>query len=102
MTHLTIPIHAITGEYASDSSEAWTIYSANPSRTTRGQSCDPGFQRRCGVLCGFFNVAIAQLLKDISPETLRDKLKIEGLSGHGAELLGKCVENAKGFYVLVP
>jgi hypothetical protein len=27
----------------------------------------------------FFNVAIAQLLKDIPPETLRDKLKIEGL-----------------------
>jgi hypothetical protein len=44
----------------------------------------------------FFNVAIAQLLKDISPDTLRGILKIEGLSGHGRELLRKCVENAKG------
>jgi hypothetical protein len=102
MTPLTIPIHALTGEYASDSSEAWTIYSQIHPELIAGNPVTLDFSGVAVFSAVFFNVAIAQLLKDISPETLRDKLKIEGLSGHGAELLGKCVENAKGFYVLVP
>jgi hypothetical protein len=101
MTHLTIPIHAITGEYASDSSEAWTIYQQIHPELLAGHSVTLDFSGVAVFSAVFFNVAIAQLLKDIPPETLRDNLKIEGLSGHGRELLRKCVENAKGFY-LVP
>jgi hypothetical protein len=101
MTQLTIPIHAITGEYASDSSEAWTIYSQIHPELLAGHPVTLDFSGVAVFSAVFFNVAIAQLLKDISPDTLRDCLKIEGLSGHGAELLRKCVENAKGFYVPV-
>jgi hypothetical protein len=101
MTQLTIPIRAITGEYASDSSEAWTIYAEIHPELLAGHPVTLDFSGVAVFSAVFFNVAIAQLLKDISPETLRDCLKIEGLSGHGRELLRKCVENAKGFYVPV-
>jgi hypothetical protein len=101
MTHTTIPIHAITGEYASDSSEAWTIYQQIHPELIAGRSVTLDFSGAAVFSAVFFNVAIAQLLRDISPDTLRDNLKIEGLSGQGRELLRKCVENAKGFY-LVP
>jgi hypothetical protein len=101
MTQLTIPIHTITGEYASDSSEGWTIYSQIHPELLAGRAVTLGFNGVAVFSAVFFNVAIAQLLKDIPPETLRDNLKIEGLSGQGRELLRKCVENAKGFY-LVP
>jgi hypothetical protein len=101
MTHLTIPIHTITGEYASDSSEAWTIYQQIHPELLAGRAVTLDFSGVAVFSAVFFNVAIAQLLRDIPPETLRDNLKIEGLSSHGRELLGKCVENAKGFY-LVP
>jgi hypothetical protein len=102
MTHLTIPIHATTGEYASDSSEGWTIYSQIHPELLAGRSVTLDFNGVVVFSAVFFNVAIAQLLKDIPPDTLRDCLKIEGLESHGRELLRKCVENAKGFYVLVP
>lgn len=98
MTHLTIPSHAITGEYASDSSEAWTVYSQIHPELLAGHPVTLDFSGVAVFSAVFFNVAIAQLLKDISPDTLRDCLKIEGLPGHGRELMRKCVENAKGFY----
>jgi hypothetical protein len=101
MPPLTIPIHTITGEYASDSSEAWTIYAQIHPELIAGRSVALDFNGVAVFTAVFFNVAIAQLLKDISPDTLRGNLKIEGLSGQGRELLRKCVENAKGFY-LVP
>ena len=101
MTQLTIPIYTITGEYASDSSEAWIIYQQIHPELLAGRSVTLNFDGVAVLTAVFFNVAIAQLLKDITPETLRDCLRIEGLSGHGRELLSKCVENAKGFY-LVP
>jgi hypothetical protein len=101
MTHLAIPIHALTGEYASDSSEGWTIYQQIHPELLAGRPVTLDFEGVAVFSAVFFNVAIAQLLKDIPPETLREKLKIEGLSGHGRELLRRCVENAKGFY-LVP
>jgi hypothetical protein len=98
MTPLTIPIPTVTGKYASDSSEAWTIYSQIHPELLAGRSVALDFDGVAVFSAVFFNVAIAQLLKDISPDTLRDCLKIEGLSCHGMELLSKCVENAKGFY----
>lgn len=98
MTYLTIPIHTTTGEYASDSSEAWTIYSQIYPELLAGHSVTLDFSGVAVFSAVFFNVAIAQLLKDISPDTLKDRLKIEGLPGHGRELLRRCVENAKGFY----
>ena len=98
----TIPIHAITGEYASDSSEAWTVYQQIHPELLAGRSVTLDFNGVAVFSAVFFNVAIAQLLKDIPPDTLRDNLKIEGLAGHGLDLLRKCVRNAKGFYVLVP
>ena len=101
MTHLTIPIHALTGEYASDSSEAWTIYQQIHPELLAGRTVTLDFNGVAVFSAVFFNVAIAQLLKDIAPDTLRDCLKIEGLPGHGLELLRKCVRNARGFY-LVP
>jgi hypothetical protein len=102
MTQLTIPIHPITGEYASDSSEAWTLYAQIHPELLAGRSVILDFNGVAVFSAVFFNVAIAQLLKDIPPDTLREKLKIEGLAGHGMELMRRCVENAKGFYVLVP
>jgi hypothetical protein len=102
MTHITIHIHATTGEYASDSSEAWTVYAQIHPELLAGNSVTLNFSGVAVFSAVFFNVAIAQLLKDIPPDMLRDRLKIEGLSGHGRELLRKCVENAKGFYGVVP
>jgi hypothetical protein len=102
MTPLTIPIHALTGEYASDSSEAWTIYSQIHPELIAGNPVTLDFSGVAVFSAVFFNVAIAQLLKDILTGNAQGNLKIEGLSGQGRELLRKCVENAKGFYVLVP
>jgi hypothetical protein len=85
MNHLTIPIHTTTGEYASDSSEAWTIYSQIHPELLAGNSVTLDFSGVAVFSAVFFNVAIAQLLKDISPDTLRDNAsKSRDCRGRGA------------------
>jgi hypothetical protein len=74
------------------------IYSQIHPELLAGNSVTLDFSGVAVFSAVFFNVAIAQLLRDIPPDTLRDKLKIEGLPGHWMELLRKCVENGKGFY----
>jgi hypothetical protein len=84
MTPLTIPIHALTGEYASDSSEAWTIYSQIHPELIAGNPVTLDFSGVAVFSAVFFNVAIAQLLKDISPARSGNASKSRGCQGMGA------------------
>jgi hypothetical protein len=101
MTHLTIPIHPSPANMLPAPPRRGQSIRKSIPNSLAGRPVTLDFSGVAVFSAVFFNVAIAQLLKDIPPETLRDKLKIEGLSGHGMELLRKCLENAKGFYVPV-
>jgi hypothetical protein len=46
----------------------------------------------------FVNVAIGQLYGSFSVETIRNQLKVEGLSLDDMELLKRVVDNAKKYY----
>lgn len=46
----------------------------------------------------FFNAAIGQLLRDISPERLNALLKISDLAPVGFDTLKKVIENSREFY----
>jgi len=46
----------------------------------------------------FLNVAIGQLYGSFSVETIRNQLKVEGLSLDDMELLKRVVDNAKKYY----
>jgi hypothetical protein len=46
----------------------------------------------------FFNAAVGQLLKDISPEQLNTLLKISDLAPVGLDTLKKVIENSREFY----
>jgi hypothetical protein len=46
----------------------------------------------------FFNAAVGQLLKDISPESLNALLKISDLAPVGFDTLKKVIENSREFY----
>jgi hypothetical protein len=94
MTHLTIPIHALTGEYASDSSEAWTIYQQIHPELLAGRAVSLDFSGVAVFSAVFFNVAIAQLLKDISPDNAQGLPQNRGVVRAWArvaeEVCGEC------------
>lgn len=46
----------------------------------------------------FFNFAIGQLLKDLSPNQLNERLKITNLSPNGYSILKRAIDNAKHYY----
>ncbi len=46
----------------------------------------------------FFNFAIGQLLRDISPDTLKRLLKFSHLNGVGNQILKQVIKNSKRYY----
>ncbi|MFH0967163.1 MAG: STAS-like domain-containing protein [Methanobacteriota archaeon] len=46
----------------------------------------------------FFNTAIGQLLRDISPETLNKYLHVESLTVYGNRVLRRVILNAQKYY----
>ncbi|WP_354635933.1 STAS-like domain-containing protein [Planktothricoides raciborskii] len=46
----------------------------------------------------FFNFAIGQLLRDISPDTLNRLLKFSHLNAIGKQVLKRVIENSKQYY----
>ena len=50
----------------------------------------------------FFNFAIGQLLRDLTPQTLNDLLKVKQLAPPGKDVLRRVIENAKLYYASSP
>lgn len=46
----------------------------------------------------FFNAAVGQLLKDLTPATLNSLLKVTDLPASGLDTLRKVIENSREFY----
>ena len=95
---MSVQVHTITGEYATDSESGQQLYESIYPELLAGESVELDFAGVNVFASAFFNFAIGQLLKDLSPDTLNTQLKIEGLSAHGYSVLKRVIENAKHYY----
>jgi hypothetical protein len=91
-------IYEITGEYATDTDSGQKIYDLIHSELLAGKSVELDFNGVSVFASAFFNFAIGQLLKDLSPDTLNELLKITNLSPSGYSILKRVIENAKHYY----
>jgi STAS-like domain of unknown function (DUF4325) len=90
-------VHEITGEFALSFDDGQQLFDLIHPQLLIGQTVELDFE---GVIVStaFFNVAIGQLLQDISAEILNDKLVIKNLSPHGETVLAQVIDHAKPYY----
>ena len=91
-------IYEITGEYATDADSGQQVYDLIHSALLAGHSVELDFNGVSVFASAFFNFAIGQLLKDLSPDKLNELLKISNLSPNGHSILKRVIENAKHYY----
>ncbi len=91
-------VHEITGQYAISFDDGQQLFDLIHPLLQSGQTVELDFAGVTVFASAFFNVAIGQLLQDISSETLNEKLIIEHLSPHGDTVLQQVIDNAKLYY----
>lgn len=87
-----------TGEYAIDGSDGLKLYNEIHSNLLEGNSVELDFDGVQVFASIFFNFAIGQLLRDLTPDYLNDHLGFKNLSCTGKEILDEVVKNAKLYY----
>jgi hypothetical protein len=95
---MEIIVKDITGPYAIAPDAGQALYQHIYPALIAGQAAVLDFSEIKVFASPFFNVAIGQLLKDLSPEQLNQRLKIEQLNDQGQSVLARVVENAKRYY----
>jgi hypothetical protein len=95
---MTYRVQEITGEFATDSESGQQVYDLVHPALLAGHSVELDFGGATVFASAFFNFAIGQLLKDLSPDRLNELLKITNLSPNGHSILKRVIENAKHYY----
>jgi hypothetical protein len=91
-------VHEIIGEYAIAADGGQKIYDQIHAELLAGNSVELDFARVKVFASAFFNFAIGQLLKDISPDDLNRLLHLTNLSGNGQTVLERVIANATRYY----
>lgn len=95
---MSYKIYDITGEYAADTDSGQQVYDLIYPELLAGHSIELDFDGVSVFASAFFNFAIGQLLKDLTPDSLNKCLKITNLSFNGHGLLKRVIDNAKHYY----
>ena len=93
-----LKVYDITGEYAIAADNGQEICDRILPLLQDNQAVELDFGGVNVFASAFFNVAIGQLLKHLSPDTLNQLLNISNLNATGSELLATIIANAKEYY----
>ena len=91
-------VHEITGEFAISFDDGQQLFDLIHPQLLVEQTVELDFEGVTVFASAFFNVAIGQLLQDISSDTLNEKLIIKHLSPHGETVLAQVIDNANLYY----
>lgn len=91
-------VHEITGPFAIAPDNGQKLYDQIHPALLSGQDVELDFNGTKVFASAFFNFAIGQLLKDLSPDTLNHQLRITGLNDNGQNVLKRVIENSKRYY----
>jgi hypothetical protein len=95
---MRIEIKDIAGENCVSLEEGLKLYELIHTELARGAPVELDFAG-CQVFASpFFNAAIGQLLRDVSPDDLNRQLGVANLSDAGHRLLTRVIRNSKEYY----
>ncbi len=88
----------ITGDYAITLEDGQILFDRIHPELATGHQVQLDFEGVSVFASPFFNAAVGQLLKDLTPDTLNTLLKVVNLSPVGLDVLKRVIENAKRYY----
>jgi hypothetical protein len=91
-------IYEITGQYAIAPNSGQELYDQIFPRLSAGENIELDFSKVNIFATAFFNVAMGQLLKDLSRSDLNHQIKITGLSSDGQNILRRVMDNSERYY----
>jgi STAS-like domain of unknown function (DUF4325) len=91
-------VNEITGPYAIAPDNGQKLYDQIHPVLLSGQNVELDLDGTKVFASAFFNFAVGQLLKDLSPDALNQQLHITGLNDNGQNILRRVIDNAKRYY----
>jgi hypothetical protein len=91
-------VREITGSFAITPENGQKLYEQIYPVLLAGKDIELDFDGIKVFASAFFNFAVGQLLKDLSPDALNQQLYITGLNDNGQNVLRRVIENAKRYY----
>lgn len=95
---MRISVFEVVGAYALTPEDGRSVYDRVHASLRSDDQVELDFDGVKVFASPFFNSAIGRLLADSHAEYLREHLKFQNISGAGAELLQRAIENAKEFF----
>ena len=94
----TILVVDITGQFAVAGDDGQRLYDRMYEILGTAQNVQVDFYGVRVIATPFFNAAVGRLLKDVSPDELRNRISFKNLSLAAERTLAKVIENAKQYY----
>ena len=85
-------VNEITGAFAIAPDNGQELYDQIHPLLLAGQTVELDFDGVRVFASAFFNFAVGQLLKDLSPDSLNQQLQITGLNDNGQAILRRVIE----------
>lgn len=98
MTTHQIKVFDITGKYAADRDTGQSLFTQIDAALKAGDSVALDFGGVEIYTAAFFNYAIAQLLRDFTPDHLNSHLTLIHLPPYAHTIVETVIDNAKQFY----
>lgn len=95
---MTINVQKIIGENCITLEDGKKVYKLILSVLDKNQNIDLDFTGVRIYASPFFNGAVAKLLGNFTQEELNKRVKFEGLSDHGKQVLRRVIQNARKYY----
>ena len=95
---MTINIKDIIGENCITLEDGETVYKLLLPILDNDQDVDLDFTGVRIYASPFFNGAVGKLLGKFTPEELNKRVKFNGLSDHGKQILRRVTQNARKYY----
>lgn len=94
----TIRVVDITGPFALAGDDGQRLYDRMYAILGAAQNAQVDFYGVRVIATPFFNAAVGRLLKDVSPDELRNRILFKNLSLAAERTLALVIENAKQYY----
>lgn len=95
---MQVPVHDLTGDNAILRAKGQKLYDRVHPALVAGREVELDFTGVKVFSSPFLNVAIGQLLRDLTPETLNRLLRCENITPAGLNALRVVISSAKEYY----
>ena len=95
---MKVRVSDLTGKYAITLDDGQAVYDSIYPTLSGSQNVELDFDGVEIFASPFFNAAIGQLLREFTPESLKESLSVVNLDSEGRDVLKQVIANSRRYY----